>query len=248
MKAMFMLFVCSTLSVFSYDQTKKLTLAVDGIENVRMDCGAGFLVVEGSGNTIEVTAHIEIRNVSQSDEKDFIERYLELSLEKRGSEAVLISHFRNDDYFGSDIDASIDLTVSVPRNLNLEIEDGSGKLKVSGMKGNVSIDDGSGSLEVYDVGGNLTIEDGSGDIEVKNIGGNVEVSDGSGSMDIYKINGNVEVTDGSGEIDIDAVEQNVVIRSDGSGGVQIANVKGSVNRKDDEYRHRKGWKKHRRSY
>ena len=123
--------------------------------------------------------------------------------------------------------ASIALTVRVPAATAIELEDGSGSVKVSDV-GWVSVDDGSGSLEIRGARGDVRVEDGSGSLRIEDIIGDVAVDDGSGSLTIRNVSGNVSVDDGSGGLDVRAVTGNVLVSDDGSGSIEIEEVGGGV--------------------
>ncbi|MCK4557907.1 MAG: DUF4097 family beta strand repeat protein [Candidatus Aminicenantes bacterium] len=240
-------FLCAT-SLFAHREVKELSLSAQGIEKLEIDCGAGFLKVYGKEGLkeIRVEAEIVLDGKSEKSAEEFIQKYLDLSLEKRGSRAVLTSGFesyRSMFSFGNKV---VNLTVNMPKDMNLDVDDGSGSIRIEDIAGEVKVDDGSGSMEIMNIKGNLEVDDGSGEIDVEEINGNVSVDDGSGeisiegvsgdvsvddgsgSMIIRNIEGSVTVRDGSGSITIDGVEKDVYIPSDGSGSVQVKNVKGKV--------------------
>ncbi len=248
----------SFLYGFDYSEKKKLDLSSEGIERLEVDCSAGFLKITGSDETdqISVKAEVQLDNVGDRDEKEILEKYLELSLEKRGNRAELISDFDHQGsffskLFGKDVNESIDLTVKNPKRLDVEVDDGSGFIKIKEIDGSLRIDDGSGEMVIKNIGSDVEIDDGSGELWIENIGGkvwiddgsgelhiedakgDVWIEDGSGSLYVRKIKGSVKVDDGSGSIEIEDVEQDVEIIDDGSGSVDIRNVKGKVYRKDD---------------
>lgn len=242
-----MFFLCAT-SVFAYQEVKNLSLSVKGIDQFEIDCGAGFLKVYGKEGLkeIKVEAEIVVEGRSEKSAEEFIKKYLKLSLEKRGRRAILTSGFksyRSVFSFGTKV---INLTVSMPKAMNLDVDDGSGSIRIEdiagtlkvddgsgsmeimNVKGNVDVDDGSGDVEVQDVIGDVSVDDGSGRVEVEGVSGDVSVDDGSGSISIRNIGGSVTVRDGSGSITIDGVEKDVYIPSDGSGSVRVNNIKGKV--------------------
>lgn len=232
------------------DSVKILELPSHGIDMLEIECGAGFLKVTAIENLdkIEVKAEIDADIRDAKDREDFIRNRVKLSLEKRGGRAVLISDIKNSSFFRRN--ARIDLTVRMPRNMDLNVDDGSGFMQIRDVAGDVRIDDGSGDMELENITGKVEIDDGSGGIDMRNITGNAEVDDGSGdleirvingdlyvddgsgSMRISEISGNVVVRDGSGSIDIDGVDKDVEIKEAGSGGVHIENVKGRVTKRD----------------
>lgn len=232
---------------------KRETLALDasGCSALRIESGAGYLNVQGKDGMgrIEVSATLHVRGINDTELREFKSTHVTLKLEKIGSKAVLIASidekFSLDRLFGMR-DASIDLDVSLPRGLALEIEDGSGDInvrtmgnglelvdgsgdvRVAGITGTVEIEDGSGDLLLADLKGRVEIEDGSGNLELKDAGGDVSITDGSGQLEIFRVKGSLRIEDGSGDIVIDGVEKDVTIEEAGSGGVEIRNVKGQV--------------------
>lgn len=217
------------MPALAVEADRSLSLPVAPGARFQIDAGAGFLKVEGreGQQTIEVKARIVADNLEEKD----LSEYVVLSLEKTSSGARLKAELKQggrSSWFSFSGSGRIDLTVTVPKALNLSVEDGSGSTEIRHIQGNVDINDGSGSLVVEDILGNLTVEDGSGDISIKQITGDVKVDDGSGSMEIMKVGGSLTVHDGSGSIDIDGVGKDVHFQGTGSGGVHTRNVKGRV--------------------
>ncbi|NIM13006.1 MAG: hypothetical protein GTO45_12840 [Candidatus Aminicenantes bacterium] len=248
-----LLIACAVVHGFPFQEDKQLNLAADGIKTVEIDCGSGYLKIKGVEGLeqIEVEATLVVKGIDEDDIERFKKRHVKLSLEKKGTSAVLISKI---DYSAISTlfkprSAHINLDVRIPKNLELVIDDGSGSIEVADIannvklddgsgsiemdhiKGNVFIDDGSGSIELTTIGGNVEIDDGSGTITVEEASGDVDVKDGSGTIKISKIGGSVVVSDGSGGIYIDGVDKDVNIKRDGSGSVSIQNVKGKVRKK-----------------
>lgn len=244
---------CAVVHGFPFQEDKQLNLAADGIKTVEIDCGSGYLKIKGVEGLerIEVEAALVVKGIDEEDIEGFKKRHVKLSLEKKGTSAVLISKI---DYSAISAlfkprSAQINLDVRVPKNLALVIDDGSGSIEVAdiannvklddnsgstemnNIKGNVFIDDGSGSIELTSIGGDVEIDDGSGTITLENVSGDVDIKDGSGTIKIFKIGGSVVVSDGSGGIYIDGVDKDVNIKRAGSGSVSIQNVKGKVSRK-----------------
>lgn len=209
------------------EQSQHLELSITDVTVLQITCGAGFLEVYGVDGTdrINVTATIIISGIPPNRLPDYLDRHVLLSLNKQSHKAVLKSVFKNQNLMKAD--AKIELTVAVPKNLRLQIEDGSGWIDVSDLDANLDIKDGSGSIKIRDVQGNAVIEDGSGKIQIVDISGNLEVKDGSGSIQVDRIKGNVRLVDGSGDIIIKDIDGNLAIR-DGSGGIEIKHVSRNV--------------------
>lgn len=224
-----MLMFCVSLA-FSFEKTERLSLSAAGIDKLVVDCGSGFLHITGeeSLRSIEVEAEIIVRGKRDKDMKEYVEDHVRLTLDKRGSRAVLTSLFENRFPNISFRERVINLTVRVPKNMDIEIDDGSGEVKIAQIHGNVEIDDGSGEIIIRDIQGDVGIDDGSGTVDVSNVTGSVMVDDGSGTIEVSDIGADVKVSDGSGSIYIDGVGGDVIIKDDGSGSLRIHNVKGRV--------------------
>jgi hypothetical protein len=252
--------ILSSFSLIAADfqETRKFSLPADNISKLYVDCGAGYLEISGDKNLneIRVKAEILINEIDPDDAEKFIDRYMELYLKERGSRAELISQVESKGSFFSNLfngygNVRINLQVEVPETMNLDIDDGSGHIKIKNIEGNIYIDDGSDYIELTSVTGRITIDDGSGDIEIADIKGDVEIDDGSGEIDIHnvignvylddgsgritveEIDGNVRIDDGSGSINIYSVEEDVIIEDDGSGSVNIRDIAGNVYRYDE---------------
>lgn len=258
MKYLLYLFVALALLaapvLADYSETREMEVSAEDVEILRIDCGAGFLEIKGIEGleTIKVKAEIFLDDISGKRAEEIIEEYMILELTARGRSAKLISNFEQGNFlsniFHSEGSKVIDLTVMVPAEIELRIDDGSGYIDIrdiedditiddgsgdiicENIKGNLNIDDGSGSVELNDIMGDIDLDDGSGMTAIANVTGDVRIDDGSGNIDVRGINGNVIVDDGSGNIRIDEVTEDVRIIDDGSGHCSITNVDGDIDR------------------
>lgn len=237
----------------AFETTKTLNLPAQGVLRLDITAGAGSLAVTGREGqaAIEVKAEVVAPDVRDKDMEEYIRDRVELTLEKRGDVAVLVGRIRDNNrlfHFGDN--ARVDLTVTVPKTMALDIDDGSGDMAVEDLAAAVRIEDGSGEIRVARVAGNVRIEDGSGDLIVERVEGNLEIDDGSGGMEISDVTGDVTIDDGSGEIivrrvggtvsvddgsggiDVKDVEKDIRLINTGSGGVKISGVKGRLIRSE----------------
>jgi hypothetical protein len=212
-----------------FEEVRELRLDTQGIDMLNIDAGAGSLEVVGvsASDEITVTAAINVPGLSDARARDKIESDMVLSLDRDGATATLKSYFDNG-VWGFGGSPSIALEVRMPEGMHLVVDDGSGSIEISNVRGDISIDDGSGSLTMTDVGGNVDIEDGSGTLTIEGVGGDLNIDDGSGSITVRRVAGSVIVDDGSGSIDVSDVAEDFIVVDDGSGGVTYANVAGRV--------------------
>ena len=248
------LFSFCTVLLLSYsiafDEVRTLQLNASDISQFEIDAGAGYLIITGDESVTEITVKATIR-VDHVD-KDEFDSFVTLSLEQHGSKALLISKFDRKNFYDlfDNNDARIDLDITVPFNMTLDIDDGAGLVRIKHLEGNVGLDDGSGSIDIHDIIGNIDIEDGSGtiilgtlsgdieiddgsgEIDIDQVTGDIHIDDGSGTIDVKSVNGSVTIDDGSGEIILSNIENDVIIEDDGSGGLSLNNIKGAVKRYD----------------
>jgi len=195
-------------------KTQQLVLdQANGLASFDVSVGRGSLNIIGDDSATSITVDAVIGTDTGKD--------YEFTLTREDGKAILLVK----------TDASVDLTVRMPKNLALSVSDGSGDMVITNIANDVDVSDGSGSIEISNVSGSLNVSDGSGDILIKSIGSDVKVSDGSGSIMIDSSDGSVGISDGSGDIDTMHISGSVEV-SDGSGSTNINDVGGSVSIND----------------
>ena len=91
-------------------------------------------------------------------------------------------------------------TFSVPDNLELDFNTGSGDLEMEGLTAEFKANTGSGSYRFDNVNGEFKLNTGSGDFEVNEAKGEFRVNTGSGDVDIRNCEIAIDANTGSGEI------------------------------------------------
>lgn len=216
-----------------FEEVRELSLdAGQGIDTLSIDAGAGSLEVTGVDGSSEilVTATIRMAEADEEKARRDVESNLVLVLEQNGSTASLEGHFE-DALWGRSKNRAVDLAVSVPAGMHLDVNDGSGEMSISNVRGDIEIDDGSGPMTLVNVGGSVTIDDGSGSLAISRAGGDVSIDDGSGSIEVNGVAGSVVIDDGSGSMDVNDIDADLVIVNDGSGSLSYTNIGGSVQKK-----------------
>lgn len=210
-----------------HSEPRRAQTAAAGITKVVIHAVSGSLEVEG----MEGAGAVVVDGKACSSESDLIDQMM-ITLRKRGSVLHIEAEIPEKRMIFGFYAARLDFSVTLPAGLPVEIEDGSGWMRVSNT-GATSIQDGSGSIEVRGVHGPLAIDDGSGGIDVDGVVGPLAVSDGSGEMLIRNVRGDVTLEDGSGAISVSHLESSLRIREDGSGSIGVRNVRGAVVIDDD---------------
>lgn len=126
--------------------------------------------------------------------------------------------------WGRSFHASMDMAITVPAGIAIEVTDGSGDIVVRGV-GPLKIVDGSGGIDVRGVSGAVEVKDGSGGININGVDGDVAVTDGSGSIAVANVTGDVSIPgDGSGTLSAQRIGGSVRVVDKGSGDLSVAHV------------------------
>ena len=218
---------CMTVSADQMLRTQTEYFSADGVVAAELETGAGSLTVNGIEglDAIEVSAEFKCGSALFSDAQRILDN-LQLSMEVRGNTFYLKSDQLRDWSWGNS--GWIDISINMPKRIDLEVNDGSGSTFISGMGRNIRIKDGSGKIELTNTDGSIYIDDGSGEIRIRNAEGDIDINDGSGSIDLRYLGGSAQIHDGSGSIDVDDVRGDLIIREDGSGSIRAQNIQRDV--------------------
>jgi hypothetical protein len=211
--------------------TQTESFPASGMSRADLETGAGILTIIGTPGLQEIEVRAEFKSGSGiSGNTQRILDNLVLDMEVRGSTFYLKTENRRDWSWGNS--GWIDIHINMPAGIELDIDDGSGPISISGMGQDVNIKDGSGKIELTRIEGSVRINDGSGEIQVRDARGSVDINDGSGSVDVRHAGGNVQIRDGSGSISVDDVGGNLIIPGDGSGSIDVQNIQNDVDIND----------------
>lgn len=119
------------------------------------------------------------------------------------------------------------LTIRVPVESSLEINNKYGVVRITGLEGDHSIENRYGGSTVRSIDGSVEIDDGYGPIVTEDISGDVTVINKYGSVTVNGVGGVVEVENKYGTIHISDVEGDAMIDNKYS-LVSIENVRGMV--------------------
>ncbi|MEM6559434.1 MAG: hypothetical protein AAF605_06585 [Myxococcota bacterium] len=136
-----------------YEEERELRVEAAGIETLVVEAGAGSLSVRGVEGlkAIELLATVQVQE-GEEEAKETIREHLVLSLKRSGSSAKLVSRFAGE----RSVNGGIKLEVRVPSGTGLDIDDGSGSIRVHDVTQDlVVLDDGSGSLRFTNIGGDV---------------------------------------------------------------------------------------------
>jgi len=198
---------------------QSLSSPTSGITKIVVVGHQGTLKVEGRPGMSELRA-----NGTACASSDSLLRDVSIRASRSGSQ-LRVEAIIPEEMFGDE--ASLDFTVTVPNNIAVSVEDGSGPLEISGTA-TLDVTDGSGELSVKNVNGDVKIVDGSGSIDVADVTGRVRVTDGSGSIEIVRAGAVTIDADGSGSLHVADVRGDFTVDEKGSGSVDYERIGGKI--------------------
>lgn len=205
---------------------RSATLDATGATKIVIGAGAGDLIVRGdrAARSVSATGHV----CASSDE---LREQVQIKTRREGGTLYLNTVLPD---FGNGFpwllnNATLDLTVTLPASLAIEVEDSSGDIDIRQVRA-AKLEDSSGDIEVSGVAGDVTVSDSSGDVDIEHVTGKVKIErDSSGDIDIQDVRGDVNVLiDSSGNLQIERVAGSVHIGQDSSGDIIIREVKGNA--------------------
>jgi DUF4097 and DUF4098 domain-containing protein YvlB len=114
-------------------------------------------------------------------------RGIRLRAEQTGNTVNIIAEFdqtlaRNNSESGTG--AAVALDVWVPRNANVQVKSGDGRLRLNGIEGEIELHTGDGSVDVTESRGRLRVETGDGRVRVAGFDGDATVQTGDGRISL----------------------------------------------------------------
>ena len=226
---------------------RSLDIDPKGLSVLKLDTGAGDLVVEG----VSGLAKIELRGKACASAQDVLDN-IQFTQQREGATSTAATKIPdigdNWSIFGAGHYAYMDVRVRMPSGLKLDLRDSSGDLEVLALTNGLDLKDSSGDIKLRDIVGAVNVTDTSGDIEARGIGGDFTVlSDSSGDINVDDVKGSAVVQedssgdivlrhiggdarvdrDSSGDITFEDVGRDAVVGADGSGDITADGVKGN---------------------
>lgn len=122
---------------------------------------------------------------------------------------------------------SIDYTIEVPKDTQLDAGLASGGITVTRLRGPVNVSTASGYTHIYEIEREVQVTAASGSVTINSVGGYVRVSSASGSIEIADAKGDVKANAASGSIRIDRPTDRVDASSV-SGSIRITGADNDV--------------------
>jgi len=198
--------------ITSVSGQERITKTYEGVDEIEISVSSGSAIFKKS-STNKIT--IELEHTFDIEYNP--------TFRKDGSKLDINDKniVRNRNYSGSST-----WTFTIPDNLEVEFETGSGDAEIADLTIEFDMSSGSGDFDISNSDGEIEISTGSGDIEASNVKGDLEFSTGSGDIDLDKVVAAIDASTGSGNVDGTDIElSDRSSFSSGSGDVEVALAK-----------------------
>lgn len=224
-----------------YEADRNAQLDAAGVKKLVISAGAGDLEIEGKTDQQQV----RVAGRACASSEDLLS-HIQLETRREG-ETVHVKALLPDEQglLGFKRNAALDLELTVPSSVTVELEDSSGDVELENVRA-AQVRDSSGDLEITGIAGDLAVEDNSGDVTIQGVRGNLRLSDSSGDIRANEVDGQIDIdadssgdirimqagavrigTDTSGDIVLRQIARDVRIDSDSSGDINVDEIGGS---------------------
>lgn len=206
-----------------YSSPRNMDLESAGLQSLVLKLGETDVRLRG----VPGLSKVEVRATACASNPRWLDQ-LQIDTSRGGGRATItLRTGDHDDFFsllGFSSYAYLKMTVSVPAELAVRIESGSGDI-VGEALASLDVDSGSGDLKAHDIAGALALTLGSGDVDAARVGSVDLRSTGSGDVTVTDVRGDVYGgRDGSGDLHFSNVGGGVWLSSIGSGDVSLENI------------------------
>jgi hypothetical protein len=207
------------------DNTFDKTFTVSGpTTRIELDNPSGNVDIR-VGKDGQVHVHAKVTpggwSLFGSGEKSAQEILANPPLEQRG-DTIRIG--KNSTYLKN---VSIDYTIEVPKDTQLDAALASGGITVNQLRGPVNVSTASGYTHIYQIEREVQVTAASGAVVIGNVGGYVRVTSASGSIEISDVKGDIKANAASGSIRVDRPADRVEVSSV-SGSIKITGADNDV--------------------
>ena len=115
--------------------------------------------------------------------------------------------------------SAVDLTLTVPAWMGLDVSGVYTDVKVTGVRGPVTVET---------VQGDVDVTGGEGNVSLRSVQGHVSSTGAKGRIDVHSVNEDVRVTDASGEITAETVNGEIVLQRVDATNLDAGTVNGDV--------------------
>lgn len=188
---------------------QKIEKKFSGIDKINMSTSSGDCILK-KGNTDKVLVTVEFTYDSDDYAPEF---------DQNGSTLRIKEDFKGRGSFRGEST----WTLTIPNNMEMKFNTGSGNFEASELNLELSLNAGSGNFSFENMTGEIVSNAGSGNMRMQGFNGELTANTGSGNVRVNGSKGEIKINTGSGNIDINDVS-GAISANVGSGDIEARGI------------------------
>ncbi len=186
-----------TASICAHADQWRKTYSTTGKPDIRVDANdADIHVYTADRKDIEAVITTEGYKIGPSG--------VSISEHQAGDRVELNVHTHDFHFFSLGFHKSVQIELNIPRQADLDLQSGDGKIIAENLNGKVVLRSGDGDIRITDGKGSFNVESGDGRVECHNIEGDLRAETKDGAVRIDGVFTTLDLHTGDGSIDADA--------------------------------------------
>lgn len=173
------------VSICTISQAQDVSKTFKGVKKIKLNTSAGDCILKKGSN-----ADVQVNLTYTYSDNSFTP-----VMEQDGTTLTLKEDFNRGSTSGSS-----KWTLTIPENMDMTFNTGSGNLTVTDLTLEISSNTGSGDLDLQRTNGKFRFNTGSGNAKLEGSKGEVNINAGSGDITATAIEGSLSMNTGSGDI------------------------------------------------
>lgn len=197
---------------------------IGGTLELDSDMGS-VTITNNSGNKVTISVLLTAAASTQHKAQEIFDDF-ELTFENNANDVKIEGNLLNHSLWRNNR-LKVRFNVTVPKNYNLNIKTGGGKIDVADIRGSVDLKTSGGSIILGKIEGKVNAKTSGGLITLEGSSGDAILHTSGGSIRIGKVDGDVEARTSGGNIEADVVQGKLKASTSG-GALRFRNVNGNL--------------------
>ena len=208
-------------------RTEQRTTSVPPGGAVQIDHRSGRVKVQGhQRNDLLVETTFRASASNKADAEAFL-RAMQLEVTTAGTTVSVRVNTPQRNGGNTDVGYAVDLDVSVPDWVRLNVENRFGDTTVSGVKGPLIVNSGNGRISVADIEAPATLKNRFGAVDVSRVTGGLDIQNSNGEIAARDVRGGATITTAFGSVTLDRITGAVSVTGT-NGDIRLTGVDGET--------------------
>jgi DUF4097 and DUF4098 domain-containing protein YvlB len=209
-------------------RTEQRTAPVPPDGAVHIDHRSGNVKVRGHQRAdllVETTFRVSANN--KADAEAFL-REMQLEVTTVGTTVRVRVNTPQRDGGNNDVGFAVDLDVSLPDRIRLNVENRFGNTAITGVKAPLTVSGGNGRISVTDIEGLATLKNQFGAVDVSRVTGGLDIQSSNGEVAARDVRGSATIRTAFGGLTLERISGAVSVTGT-NGDIRLTGVDGETN-------------------